>query len=62
MCGILCILQWHLFTGCFYTQWHQRCAGAEIQESTPAEVSAGTDQDQEWIFLGETGPGAGVIF
>jgi len=43
----------------------QRCAGAGVQESTPAGVSVfqqKPEQDQEWIFFIGTGPGAGVIF
>jgi len=41
----------------------QRCAGAGVQESTPAGVSVfqqELEQDQDWIFLIEIGPG--VIF
>jgi len=43
----------------------QICAGAGIQESTPAGVSAfqqEPEQDQEWIVLIGTGAGAAVIF
>jgi len=45
----------------------QRCAGAVVQESTPAEVGAfqqDPEQDQECIFSIGTGSGAGsgVIF
>jgi len=42
---------------------HQRCAGAAVQESTPAGVGVfqlEPEQDQEWIF--SIGTGAGVIF
>jgi len=43
----------------------QRCAGAGVEESTPAGVGVfqqESEQDQEWIFLIRTGAGAGVIF
>jgi len=41
----------------------QRCARAGVQESTPAGVSVfQQEQDQEWIFLIETGAGTRVIF
>jgi len=43
----------------------KRCAGARVQEWTPAGVSTfqqEPEQDQEWMFLIETGAGAGVIF
>jgi len=43
----------------------QRCAGAGVQESTPAGVGVfqqEPEQDQEWIFFYGTGAGAGVIF
>jgi len=48
---------------CFIIQ--QRCAGPGVQESTPTGDSVfqqEPEQDQEWIFLIGTGPGAGVIF
>jgi len=46
-----------LFSGVYQT-----CAGTRAQESTPTGVSAFyPEQDQEWIFLIETGAGAGVI-
>jgi len=48
---------------CHYN--NQRCAGSRVQESTPAGVSVFQQdpvQDQEWIFLIEARPGAGVIF
>jgi len=43
----------------------QSCAGAGVQESTPAGVGVfqtGSGAGQEWVFLIGTGPGAGVIF
>jgi len=43
----------------------QRCAGARVQESTPARVSVfqqEPEQYQERIFLIRIGAGAGVIF
>jgi len=46
-----------------FSHGRQRCAGAGVQ--TPAGVSVfqqDPEQDQEWIFLNKTRPGAGVIF
>jgi len=43
----------------------RRCAGAGVQESTPAGVGVFQQEqepDQEWIFSVGTGLGAGVIF
>jgi len=43
----------------------QRCAGAGVQESTPAGVGVFQQEqelDQEWIFSVRTGARAGVIF
>jgi len=45
--------------------FYQRCAGAGVQESTPAGVGVfqkEPEQDQEWIFSIGTEAGAGVIF
>jgi len=42
---------------------NQRCAGAVVQESTPAGVCVfqqKPEQDQEWIYSIGTGPGAGA--
>jgi len=51
--------------GALFRATDQMCAGSSVQESTPAGVSVfqqESEQDQEWIFLIGTGPGAGVIF
>jgi len=41
---------------------YQRCAGTGVPESIPEGVGVfqqEPEQDQEWIFLIRTGPGAG---
>jgi len=48
---------------CTILHIQQRYAGAGVQESAPAEVSVfQPEQDDKWIFLNGTRPGAGVIY